>query len=59
LNELIKWINTEEITRIKAGVECLCVVFEKTDDRIRNIVPDLMPVLYQIFNLREVSPGLF
>ena len=58
MNELIKWINTEEIARIKAGVECLCVVFEKTDDRIRNIVPDLMPVLYQIFNLRELPERL-
>jgi len=51
---LIKWINTTEIPRIKAGIETLCLIFKGTDYRINRVIPAMFPIILQIFNLPDL-----
>ena len=42
-------MNTEEIPRISTGLEFLCIVLSTNVPDLYRIVPELMPILFQIF----------
>mmetsp|Transcript_23348 Transcript_23348/g.20263 ORF Transcript_23348/g.20263 Transcript_23348/m.20263 type:complete len:291 (-) Transcript_23348:2700-3572(-) len=60
LAELVGWLNTnkEDTTILNAGLECLCLIFSKSDNTVSLLVPDLMPIMYDIFTLPELTEGL-
>jgi len=39
LNELIKWINTEDLAVIETGVNLFTIIFSEMDNTISSIVP--------------------
>ena len=61
LAELVGWLNTnkEDTTILNAGLECLCLIFSKSDNTVSLLVPDLMPIMYDIFTLPEVRRKIF
>lgn len=57
LKELIMWINSEDIVRIGAGLEFLCLLFSTNESKngLHVLVPELLPVLFQVFTIPEVN----
>lgn len=56
LKELIMWINSEDIVRISAGLEFLCLLFSINESKngLHVLVPELLPVLFQVFTIPEL-----
>jgi len=55
LVEFVNWMNSTEISVISASLELFCVIFSKIDNRIVPIIPQLLPVLFQIFANPDVK----
>jgi len=55
LLEFVNWMNSSEISVISASLELFCVIFSKIDNRITILIPQLLPILFQIFANPDVK----
>jgi hypothetical protein len=58
LKEIIEWMCNEDNTIIEAALECLCIIFAKTDNRIHVVVPPLMQNLLKMFMFPDLTEKL-
>jgi hypothetical protein len=54
LQELLRWMGTEDIENIVAGLTSFIIILEKADDSIYPLAPKLLSTLFQIFTKPEV-----
>ena len=54
LKELLKWMGTEDMNNVVAGLTSLIIIIEKADDSIYPLTPKILKMLFQIFTKPEV-----
>lgn len=55
LEPMITWMNSDNYTNMRAGLDTFCFIFNGVDDRIHIIIPGLMNQLYQIYTKPEAD----